>query len=112
MRTHSKQTLAAGCRHSVVLQSDTTVRAVGDNKQGQCNTHDWVGIASVAAGNVHRASNTGSAHTVGLKVGSYTGGCWRQYLWSVSSQWNTRSTMMLTFNLNAKQRNSCHEHYR
>jgi len=64
-----KNIIAAGCRHTVVLKSDGTVTAVGDNKYGQCDLHSWHDIVAVAAGNVHMAANTGNAHTVGLKSG-------------------------------------------
>lgn len=63
----AKNTIAAGCRHSVGLKFDGTVMAVGDNKHGQCNVSDWCNIVAVAAGNVHMATNTGNAHTIGLK---------------------------------------------
>ena len=32
-----KDTIAAGRRHTVGLNSDGTVLAIGDNKSGQCN---------------------------------------------------------------------------
>ena len=60
-------TITAGRRHSVGLKSDGTVIAVGDNQNGQCDVSDWSNITSVAAGNVHMATNTGKAHTVGLR---------------------------------------------
>ena len=50
--------LAAGCRHTVLIQPDHTVYAVGDNKLGQCNTASWQHIIELAAGNVHSAHNT------------------------------------------------------
>lgn len=40
--------------------------AAGDNKYGQCDVNDWLDIVAVAAGNVHMATNTGNAHTIGL----------------------------------------------
>jgi alpha-tubulin suppressor-like RCC1 family protein len=43
------------------------VTAVGDNKCGQCDVTAWRHIVAVAAGNVHMATNTGNAHTSGLK---------------------------------------------
>ena len=63
----SKNRITAGCRHSVGLKPNGTVMAVGDNKYGQCDVSDWRNIVAVATGNVHMATNTGNAHTVGLK---------------------------------------------
>ncbi|MEV5026773.1 hypothetical protein MRBLPE1_002350 [Paenibacillus sp. LPE1-1-1.1] len=34
-------TIAAGFRHTVGLNSDGTVTAVGDNKYGQCDVRGW-----------------------------------------------------------------------
>lgn len=39
-----KNTIAAGCRHTIGLKSDGTVMAVGWNKHGQCDVSDWRGI--------------------------------------------------------------------
>jgi len=50
--------VAAGGLHTVGLQSDGTVVAVGWNNNGQCNVTGWTGIVQVAAG---------VYHTVGLK---------------------------------------------
>lgn len=50
--------IAAGYAHTVVLYSDGTVRAVGLNRDSQCDTSHWRGIVAIAAGH-----NT----TVGLK---------------------------------------------
>lgn len=48
-----KDIIAAGCRHTVGLNSDGTVTAVGDNKYGQCNVSGWRDMVSIAAGCVH-----------------------------------------------------------
>lgn len=75
-----KDTIAAGCRHTVGLKSDGTVTAVGDNKYGQCDVSDWSDIVAVAAGNVHMATNTGNAHTIGLKSdGTVVAVGWNEY---------------------------------
>ena len=50
--------VAAGAYHTVGLESDGTVVAVGRNGDGQCNMTDWTSIEQVVGGNVH---------TVGLK---------------------------------------------
>lgn len=50
--------IAAGSRHTVGLQSDGTVVAVGDNTYGQTDVSSWSGVIQVAAG---------ARHTVGLK---------------------------------------------
>lgn len=42
--------LAAGGYHSVLLWSDGTVTAVGDNSRGQCDVADWTDVTAVAAG--------------------------------------------------------------
>lgn len=39
-----KETIAAGPRHTIGLQSDGTVVAAGDNKYGQCDVSGWRGI--------------------------------------------------------------------
>ncbi|MGD2065040.1 MAG: hypothetical protein PVI95_01130, partial [Dehalococcoidia bacterium] len=64
--------VAAGFYHTVGLETDGTVLALGGNYLGQCNVIDWTDIIQVAAG---------SQHTVGLKadgtvaaVGDSTGG--------------------------------------
>jgi len=62
-----RNVLAAGRRHTVAIREDGTAVAVGDNRLGQCDVGDWRDIVSVAAGNVHLATNTGNAHTVGLR---------------------------------------------
>lgn len=50
--------VAAGKYHTVILNQDGTVRSVGDNSFGQCDTAGWSGITAVVAG---------AYHTVGLK---------------------------------------------
>jgi len=50
--------VTAGELHTVGLESDGTVVAVGDNEYGRCNVSSWTGITQVAAGWLH---------TVGLK---------------------------------------------
>ncbi|MFV0361871.1 MAG: TIR domain-containing protein [Suipraeoptans sp.] len=52
------ETVAADGDHTVMLRSDGTVIAIGENKDGQCNTSDWSDIVGIAAG---------YRHTVGLK---------------------------------------------
>jgi len=54
-----RQTVAAGESHTVVLKSNGTVVAVGNNEDGQCNVSEWTDIIAVAAGD---------RHTVGLKA--------------------------------------------
>jgi len=51
--------VAAGDLHTVGLESDGTVVAVGYNYYGQCNVGGWTNIIQVDAGGYH--------HTVGLK---------------------------------------------
>ena len=46
-----------GANHTVVLRPDGTVKAVGDNKNGQCNVQDWENIKAIA---------TNQFYTVGL----------------------------------------------
>ena len=45
-----RELLCAGSSHSVLLQSDGTVTAIGSNDAGQCNVRGWTNIVSVAAG--------------------------------------------------------------
>lgn len=42
--------VSAGYAHTVVLYSDGTVRAIGLNRSGQCDTGHWRGITAIAAG--------------------------------------------------------------
>jgi alpha-tubulin suppressor-like RCC1 family protein len=44
VKLRSKNTIAAGRRHTVGLKSDGTVTAVGDNAYGQCDVSGWCGI--------------------------------------------------------------------
>ncbi len=61
--------VAAARRHSLGLRRDGTVVAVGTGASGELDVHEWTGIVSVAAGNVHSAPNTGRSHGVGLGAG-------------------------------------------
>lgn len=54
----SNHRLAPGRRHTVVLNDDGTVSAVGDNSHGQCDVDDWTGIVQVSSGDFF---------TIGLK---------------------------------------------
>jgi alpha-tubulin suppressor-like RCC1 family protein len=51
--------VCAGDLHSVVLRSDGTVYAVGDNGFGQCDLGDWTDIVALSAS---------TAHTAGVKT--------------------------------------------
>ena len=42
--------IAVGLSHTVILNSDGTVVAVGDNTYGQCAVKDWTDIVEIAAG--------------------------------------------------------------
>jgi len=70
-----KDTIDAGRRHTVGLQSDGTVRAVGDNKYGQCDVRGWRDMVAVAAGNVHMARNTGKCSYNRSSIGWNGEGC-------------------------------------
>jgi len=50
--------IAAGSHHTIGLQSDGTVVAVGWNEYGQCDVSNWRDIVSVTAG---------CTHTLGVK---------------------------------------------
>lgn len=39
-----KDTIAAGCAHTLGLQSDGTVVVVGENEYGQCDVNGWQDI--------------------------------------------------------------------
>lgn len=54
-----KGKVAAGYTHSVSINSDGTVKAIGKNYDGQCDVGNWTDIVAVSAGN---------NHTVGLKA--------------------------------------------
>jgi alpha-tubulin suppressor-like RCC1 family protein len=72
---------AAGFYHTVGLQSDGTVVAVGDNLAGQCDVGGWTGIDQVAAGGYHTVGvkDDGTVVAVGdnlegrCDVGGWTG---------------------------------------
>jgi len=65
---------SGGGHHTVLLKSDGTVVAVGENDEGQCNVEAWSDIVAVSAG---------WNHTIGLKSdgtvvavgGNYNGQC-------------------------------------
>lgn len=44
------QTIATGKNHSAFVRSIGTVKSVGDNSAGQCNTESWKDIVEVACG--------------------------------------------------------------
>ena len=50
--------ISSGYGFAVAVQADGTVKAVGDNTYGQCNTADWKDVVAVSAG---------FEHTLGLK---------------------------------------------
>ena len=50
--------VTAGDWHTVGLKLDGTVTAVGNNRYGQCNVSEWIGMVALEAGYLH---------TVGLK---------------------------------------------
>ena len=54
-----RDTIGAGTLHTVGLNVDGTMVAVGDNDCGQCDVSDWRDIVAISAGNIH---------TVGLKA--------------------------------------------
>ena len=49
--------IVRGPDHTVILRPDGTLKAVGNNKNGQCNVQNWTGITAVA---------TNQYYTVGL----------------------------------------------
>lgn len=53
----AKFQIVRGPDHTVILRPDGTVKAVGSNKNGQCNVHDWKSITAVA---------TNQFYTIGL----------------------------------------------
>ena len=54
-----RDTIAAGDLHTVGLNSDGIVVAIGSNRSGQCDVSDWTDIVAISAGGYH---------TVGLKA--------------------------------------------
>lgn len=52
------KSVKAGRDHTVALYSDGTVRAIGSNAYGQCNTSEWIDIEQIS---------TMRLHTVGVK---------------------------------------------
>ncbi len=62
--------ISAGTMHTIILNSDGTVTAVGSNDHGQCNVTSWTDITQIATGGVYDntyKTNILAAHTVGLK---------------------------------------------
>jgi alpha-tubulin suppressor-like RCC1 family protein len=57
--SNSMSNLAAGTNHTVILMTDDTVKAIGDNTYGQCDVSGWHDLTALAAG---------SRHTVGLNA--------------------------------------------
>jgi len=55
--------VAAGSYHTVGLKADSTVVAVGDNDDRQCEVSGWIDITQVAAGGGYDGG-----HTVGLRA--------------------------------------------
>ena len=45
-----RETIATGGNHTVGLQSDGTVFAVGKNADGQCDVREWTDIVAISAG--------------------------------------------------------------
>ena len=64
--------VCAGDLHSVVLKSDGTVYAVGDNSWGQCDLSDWTDIVSLSASTAHTAGvkSDGSVVVSGMRKGA------------------------------------------
>jgi alpha-tubulin suppressor-like RCC1 family protein len=58
IKSTRKHRIAAGNNHTVGLNADGTVVAVGDNSNGQCNVSEWQDIISVAAGSDFTAALT------------------------------------------------------
>lgn len=50
--------ISAGSGHTLVLKSDGTVQAIGNNEHGECNVSSWTNIVDICAG---------SSHSVGIK---------------------------------------------
>src|SRR5665648_701075 len=75
-----KDTIAAGCRHTVGLKSDGIVAAVGLNKHDQCDVSGWRGIVAIAVGSYHTIDlkSNGTVAAVGLnKHGQCNVSDWR-----------------------------------
>jgi alpha-tubulin suppressor-like RCC1 family protein len=62
--------VAAGYDHTVGLETDGTVVAVGDNTYGQCNVGNWTDIIQVSAGSQHtvRFKSDGTVVAAGIEV--------------------------------------------
>lgn len=41
--------------------------SVRDDEYGQCDVSDWRDIVAVESGNIHKATNMGNSHTIGLR---------------------------------------------
>jgi alpha-tubulin suppressor-like RCC1 family protein len=70
--------VCAGEMHSVVLKSDGTVYAVGDNSWGQCDLSEWTDIVTLSASTAHTAGvqSDGSVIVSGMsKGGNIYGQC-------------------------------------
>ena len=63
--------VAAGGYHTVGLQSNGTVVAVGDDTHGQCDVGDWEDIIQVAAGEQHTVGLTNNGTVVAVGGNDY-----------------------------------------
>ena len=75
-----------GPDHTVILRPDGTVKAVGNNKNGQCNVQDWKNIVSIA---------TNQFYTVGVCENGtvqLAGGSWM--LRNKLSSWKNVTTIV------------------
>lgn len=80
LRILKGKTFAVGKAHFVVLNSNGTVSAYGDNSDGQCEVGEWSGVSKVVAGDYHTAAlkKDGTVVAVGSNSRGQCGvGSWR-----------------------------------
>ena len=67
----SNHRLAAGHGHAALLSESGTVKAVGDNGQGQCDTDSWTDVIAVEAGYAHTLGLTKNGRVLAAGDNSY-----------------------------------------
>jgi len=85
-------TLTAGGYHTVGVEPDGTVVAVGRNDEGQCNVGGWTDIEAVFAGMYHTVGvkEGGTVVAVGRNDdGQCNVGSWTNLAWVAAGGWHT-----------------------
>lgn len=63
--------ISAGSGHTLVLKSDGTVQAIGNNEYGECNVSSWTDIIDICAGSTHSVGLKADGTVVAVGLNSY-----------------------------------------